>query len=547
MAQFQRPVSTYILLVFFSLASVLTISPLISDVRTDAVMTNAEYRTIDGSGNNQANPRYGTTNTQLIRVAEPPAYENGISIPRTKGVNNSDLPNPRSISNVVASQLENEDRPNITNTTNMVFQWGQFLDHDIDLTEGKEEYFPIIVPNDDEVFPSGSNIPLQRSIFDPTTGTGTDNPRQQINEITTWIDASNVYGSDENLASSLREGKCGLLKKSKNFNLLPADSDGNFIAGDIRAREQTGLVAMHTLFMREHNRLANIMCKQHKKDPSWNDEKIYQETRKYVAAQMQVITYKEFLPILLGSGALPNYSGYNQDIDPSISNEFSTAAFRFGHSTLTKELWLLKKNGKPIPYGNLPLADAFFRPNKFLYPNTLKGIEPVMRGLVQQPHMGVDNMIVDGVRNFLFGSPGAGGLDLASLNIQRGRDHGLPDYNTVRIALGLTKKNSFDEISSQPNINAKLASVYDSPDDIDLWVGGLAEDPVNGGLVGETFHAIIKDQFIRLRDGDRFWYQKPGVFTTEQLEELNNTTLRDVISRNTKVTPNEVGASAFKL
>ncbi|MDJ0676306.1 MAG: peroxidase family protein [Calothrix sp. MO_167.B42] len=530
------------LLVVIGLVSVFTISPFITAIRTDAAPT--EYRTIDGSGNNATNPNYGTPGTQLIRLADP-AYEDGISIPRG-GDGNSSLPNPRTISNKVVAQLEEEDRPNITNTTNMVFQWGQFVDHDIDLTEGKEGDFPIIVPPGDQFFPEGSVINLVRSIFDPNTGTGTDNPRQQINEITTWIDASNVYGSDEEQAQSLREGTCGRLKTSKNFNLLPSGSDGNFIAGDIRAREQTGLVAMHTLFMREHNRLADILCKQYKKDPSWDDEKIYQEARKYVGAQMQVITYKEFLPILLGSNnPLPTYSGYKPGVNPSIANEFSTAAFRFGHSTLPKELWLLKSNGKPIPFGNLPLADAFFKPNEFLYPNTLKGIEPVMRGLVQQPHMGVDNMIVDAVRNFLFGNPGAGGFDLASLNIQRGRDHGLPGYNAVREALGLTRKMSFSDISSNNSITSKLESAYSSVDDIDLWVGGLAEDHVNGGLLGETFRVIIRDQFIHLRDGDRFWYQN-NVFSNEQLNELENTSLKDIIARNTKIKLKEIGDSAFK-
>ncbi len=523
------------LFVVIGIISVFAISPFLTAIRTDAAPT--EYRTIDGSGNNATNPNYGTPGTQLIRIA-PQAYEDGISTPV-----GSNRPNPRTISNVVVAQGDPEDRANITNTTNMVFQWGQFLDHDIDLTEGKEEDFNISVPDGDEFFPDGSVINFSRSIFDPETGTST--PREQINEITTWIDASNVYGSDDELAQSLREGECGRLKTSKNFNLLPSDADGNFIAGDIRAREQTGLVAIHTLFMREHNRLADILCKQHKNDPSWDDEKIYQEARKYVGAEMQVITYNEFLPILLGPNALPAYSHYKEDVDPSIANEFSTAAFRFGHSTLTEELWLLKSNGESIPFGNLALADAFFKPNEFLYPNTLKGIEPVMRGLVQQPHMGVDNMIVDAVRNFLFGAPGAGGFDLAALNIQRGRDHGLPGYNAVREALGLSEK-SFSNISSNNSVNNKLASVYNTVDDIDLWIGGLAEDHVNGGLVGETFSAIIKKQFTHLRDGDHFWYEN-HVFSDEQLNELENTTLADIIARNTKIKANEMGDSAFKL
>lgn len=559
----QRSGFTKASLLIFSL-SILTILPFLTAIRTDADLTDTEYRTIDGSDNNLGHPDYGTPGTQLKRLASPAAYDDGISAPRTKGNDNSPLPNPRAISNAVAAQLENEDRPNITKTTTMIFQWGQFLDHDIDLTgeknEEEEEEFPITVPPGDQYFVPGSVIPLKRSIFDETTGNSIDNPRQQINEITPWIDASNVYGSDQKRANSLREGTCGRLKTSKNFNLLPSGSDGNFMAGDIRAPEQTGLVAMHTLFMREHNRLADIMCKQYKNDPSWDDEKIYQEARKFVGAQMQVITYKEFLPILLGPDALPDYSSYDPTVDPSIANEFSTAAYRFGHSTLPNELWLLKSNGTPIPYGNLPLANAFVKPDKFLYPNTLKGIEPVMRGLVQQPHRGVDNMIVDGVRNFLFGSPGSGGLDLASLNIQRGRDHGLPSYTAVRAALADNDEllaqcqitpnvTSFDTMKSTISTDeiVNKLDVYNDINDVDLWVGGLAENPFNGGLVGETFHCIIRDQFQRLRDGDRFWYQKPGVFSKSQLAELESTTLADIIVRNTKIKRSEIGDSVFKL
>lgn len=255
---------TKALLVVLGLVSVFAISPFITAIRTDAAPT--EYRTIDGSDNNVANPNYGKTGTQLIRLADP-AYEDGISSPA-----GSNRPNPRTISNVVAAQDDPENRPNITDTTNMVFQWGQFLDHDIDLTEGKDESFPIIVPEGDEFFESGSEIPLERSIFDKTTGI--DNPRQQINEITAWIDASNVYGSDKKRAKFLREGKCGRLKTSKKFNLLPLNTKGlpnspntdrEFaIAGDIRASEQVGLLAIHTLFMREHNRLADIITRNTK-------------------------------------------------------------------------------------------------------------------------------------------------------------------------------------------------------------------------------------------------------------------------------------------
>src|SRR5207247_1722010 len=138
----------------------------------------------------------------------------------------------------------------------------------------------------------------------------------------------------------------------------------------------------------------------------------------------------------------------------------------------------------------------------------------------------VDTKVVDSLRNFLFGPPGAGGLDLASLNIQRGRDHGLADYNTARAAYGLPRVRTFAQITSDPALQKALQQLYGDVNHIDLWVGGLAEDHLPGASMGPTFARIIGDQFARVRDGDRFWFER--TFTGRQLEDLEHTTLADV-------------------
>ncbi|MCA9037105.1 MAG: hypothetical protein KDA91_18340, partial [Planctomycetaceae bacterium] len=161
------------------------------------------------------------------------------------------------------------------------------------------------------------------------------------------------------------------------------------------------------------------------------------------------------------------------------------------------------------------------------------GIDVLFRGAAVQAAQELDVQIVDGVRNFLFGEPGQGGLDLASLNIQRGRDHGLADYNTTREAMGLPRVSSFDDISSNPMVAAALELTYGNVDNIDLWVGGLAEDHLADSSMGITFTTILVDQFQRLRDGDRFWYE--NIFTGTELQTLRNTTLAEVIERNTDV------------
>jgi len=243
-----------------------------------------------------------------------------------------------------------------------------------------------------------------------------------------------------------------------------------------------------------------------------------------------VITYREFLPMLLGQGALPPYRGYDPDVDAGISNLFSSASYRFGHSALSPTLLRLEADGAEIAEGNLALRDAFFAPSRIIDEG---GIEPLLRGLANQACQSVDAYVIDDLRNFLFGPPGAGGFDLTSLNIQRGRDHGLPSYADARAALGLKRPASFEDISSDPEVQARLAEAYGDVAAMDVWLGGLAEDPLPGAMVGELIATILRDQFVALRDGDRFWYE--NVLGQRERAEVEATRLADVIRRNTEI------------
>jgi hypothetical protein len=292
---------------------------------------------------------------------------------------------------------------------------------------------------------------------------------------------------------------------------------------------------MHTLFNREHNRLAGEIAAE---NPGYSDEQVYQEARKLVGAMMQSITFNEFLPALLGSGAQGEYGGYKDTVNPGIANEFSTAAYRFGHSTLSNKMLRLGADGQPISQGSLALADAFFTPETLLVPE-LGGIEAVLRGLAGQRGQEVDPFLVDGVRNMLFGRPPEEmGFDLAALNLQRGRDHGLPGYVAVRSAV-LVGEPDFMEITDwtgleavmPPDVIELLKGVYSNVNAIDLWIGGLAEVHVNDGMLGQLFSAIISDQFDRLRAGDRFWYQN-GMFEPTWMEYVEDSTLGAIMARN---------------
>jgi hypothetical protein len=512
---------------------------------------NREVRSYDGSDNNRREDDWGSAFSQLQRLADA-NYSDDVS-----SMIFTDRAGARQISNTIVNQEPGENLPNAFGTSDFTWQWGQFIDHDLDLTDGSaDEPQPIPVPSGDRYFdPAGTGtavIPFNRAIYDPDTGYDAGNARQQENEITSWIDASMVYGSSAERAAALRVGPDSPLLATSSGNLLPfntasltnangpvPDPTTLFLAGDIRANEQIGLASMHTLFVREHNRMAQLL---RERDPDASAESIFQATRRLVSAQIQIITYNEFLPALIGPNAIPPYTGYDDDINPTIYNEFSAAAFRLGHSMVSDQLLRLDANGNAVDGGPLSLARAFFTAPSLLTADD--DIDPILRGLASQTHQTIDTKVIHSLRNLLFGVPGSGGLDLTALNIQRGRDHGLPSYNDMRVAMGLPAVTAFSQIGDDPELQQSLQDAYGDLSKVDLWIGGLAETPLRerGSQLGELFQAILVKQFTDIRDGDRFWYQND--LNDDELELVENTTLAQVIRRNTGI-GNELQDNVF--
>ncbi|BFG00490.1 chorion peroxidase [Drosophila madeirensis] len=545
------------------------------------------YRSHDGTCNNPlpARSHWGAAGQPLERML-PPAYEDGIWNPRVHSTDGTPLLGARKISRILLADI---DRPHPKYNL-LVMQFGQVLAHDVSQTStvrledgdlvqccspgGKEALnpqqshfacMPISVDPDDEFYSAFGvrclNLVRLSLVPNPDCQLGYG---KQMSKVTHFLDASPVYGSSQEAARELRSFRGGRLRMLNDFgrDLLPLTSDKKscpseeagkscFKSGDGRTNQIISLITLQILFAREHNRVADILSQI---NPSASDERIFQEARRIVIAEVQHITYNEFLPIIIGPQQMkrfrlvPQHQGYahdySPDINPAITNEFSGAAYRMGHSSVDGKFRIRGEHGHIDEVINIP--DVMFNPSRM---RKRQFYDDMLRTLYSQPMQQIDSSITQGLSRFLFRGDNPFGLDLAAINIQRGRDQGLRTYNDYLELMGARKLKTFDQFPSE--IGQKLARVYRTPDDIDLWVGGLLEKAVDGGVVGVTFAEIIADQFARFKHGDRYYYEydaaiNPGAFTPNQLQEIRKTTMARLICDNAdRLTLQAVPLAAF--
>ncbi|CAK1544357.1 unnamed protein product [Leptosia nina] len=528
----------------------------------------SKYRAQDGSCNNLQNPlRWGVSNTPFRRVL-PASYGDGISSPRT-GVNGVMLPSARDVSVTVHRPSYAHD----STLTVMLAVWGQFIDHDITataLSKGENssslqccnskgpvhpECFPVPLDEEDPYY-QDYNITCMEFVRSAPAPTCHFGAREQLNQATAFLDASAVYSFAEKKTWKLREGTRGQLRMLRigPWQLLPPSTDPNdgcntvemnakgrycFESGDERANENLHLTTMHLIWARQHNRVATELIKLNQ---LWSDEMVFQEARRIVGAQMQHITYSEFLPAILGVDVMwalnltlrsEGYSSiYDPSVDPSIANHFASSAFRFAHTLLPGLIHNVDVSTGTVSYTHL--HEMLFNP--FALYNTDKGgktCSKLSNHLFERPIVINTSITTTTPRDTMLHPCG---LDLVSLNIQRGRDHGLPSYPAWRELCGLSRPKTFDDLKAifDELSLSRICKIYQSVDDIDLYTGALAENP-RGRLLGPTLTCLIADQFYRLKVGDRFWYETddPEIrFTLEQLHEIRKTTLAGIICAN---------------
>ena len=588
-----------------------------------------EERSLDGSNNNRAHPSRGQAGTPYRRVA-PPRYADGVQA-QAAG------PSPRYVSNRVFNDL-GQNLFSERGVTQWAWTWGQFIDHTFGLAADGGERAPIGFDASDplERFRNDLGaISFKRDSAAPGTGTSAANPRGQTNTVSSYIDGWPVYGGTPTRLEWLREGPVdGTLRNNGPRMLLEpggflphATRRGNaaaaptmavdgqlmshpqdrVVAGDVRANENIALTAVHTLFAREHNRIVDALPAR------LPDELRFQIARRVIGAQQQFITYNEFLPSV-GVRVGP-YRGYRPNVDATLGNEFATVGFR-AHSMIHGEFELtanaadfsaqrlaaLRAMGVEIEAGEpgelelvVSLNSAFFNPD--LVPAI--GLGPVLAGLSAEAQYANDEQMDDALRSVLFQVPGPGApdpaacfespsaegcfqgvVDLGALDIQRGRDHGMPTYNALRHALGLAPARSFTQITGERSesldgisiddptsvdflalagrggvpvaldspdrqesavrglrrttLAARLKAIYGSVDNVEAFVGMVAERHVPGTELGPLQLALWTRQFRALRDGDRFFYANdPALRQIRRRYGIDfRTTLAQLIARD---------------
>ncbi|KAL7305239.1 hypothetical protein TKK_0002624 [Trichogramma kaykai] len=524
-----------------------------------------KYQRFDGSYNNWEHPHWGKTDSHLTRKT-PADYQDEVYM-----IAGQDRPSARKLSNLF---MHGEDGlPSITNKTALFAFFGQVVGMEIIMSSEHGcpiELRKIDVDKCDPIFDKkcegNKYIPFLRAAYDPKTGKNPNSPRKQINKVTSWIDGSFIYSNDENWAHSMRTHQNGTLRADPSgkfpvrndaqmplFNKDVANSHRNldpkrlFLLGDSRSNQNLPLLVFGILFHRWHNVVANKMKNE---NPDMSDHELFHEARKFVTATLQNVIMYEYLPALLGE-PMPKYSGYNFDLHPGVSPIFQSAAFRFGHSMIPPGI--LRRNNQCVyrstrnSHQAIRLCNTWWDASEAIKDSP---VEELIMGMTSQLSEREDHLLSAELRDNLFGPLEFTTRDLAALNIMRGRDNGLSDYNTARKSFGLKPRKTWNEINpklfrNNPELLRTLMETYNNDlYNIDVYVGGMLE---SSDGPGELFKTVIKEQFLRIRDSDRFWFEndKNGYFSAEEIEEIKKITFWDIIVNATDVEPNDIQRDVF--
>lgn len=547
------------------------------------------YRTFDGSCNNEKNPWWGKSGSPFKRWT-PPDYSDRFKLNEPRAASDgSELPNGRQL----ACALNGDFHDIEPSVSHLLMQWGQLVNHDVtSLSITREDdpdqsicktctkshkCLPIMIESNTTcncVKTMKHNcIEFTRSSASFGDVACTLGPREQINMQTSFLDGSHIYGASVAENTKLRDkirghGLLEVQQRSSNHNedLLPASKQDRpsdcldfkpttkcFVAGDDRVNQNPSLMSMQTLFVREHNRIARILFQL---NPTWSDEVLFQESRRLVIAQIQHITYNEYLPVVLGSETMKRFSlvpgkgfeklnTYDPLVDPRIANEYSASAGRFGHSMVRTDYSRVNSEYKSAGMKSFLLRNSYFRAND-LYDREEGGLESIVRGMLKDPLMKVDTWFSSELTQHLFETKNSKSqpfhFDLVAININRGRDHGIGSYTKFREFCNLEPVRSWNDMKRfiDNDVVDTYRQFFRKVEDVDLFLASIAEHKTGNALVGPTLQCLLGLQFQGLKFGDRFFYEtkeSPADFTFGQLMEIRKTSMSKLLCRNMNATP----------
>lgn len=531
-----------------------------------------EVPRFDGWYNSLGSPKRGAVGSHLVRLV-PASYWDGVYQPLHEPL----LPNPRRLSTLLSRGPSG--LPSTRNKTVLSLFFGYHVAFEIfdSRTPGcPPEFMNIPVPKGDPIFdPTATGnvlLPFQRGPWDKESGQSPSNPRIQVNLVTAWIDGSSIYGPSTSWSDALRSFSGGLLTSGSEWN-MPAQGGGSnlmwsaadpstgehgpqglYELGNAWANENMFTAAEGIIWFRYHNYVAS---KLHEEHPDWSDETLFQNARKTVVATFQNIALYEWLPGYLRDKKLPPYPGYQKFVDPGISPEFEAAAIRFGITMAPPGVYM---RNRTCHFRNIINIDGSTSPamrlcNNFWKrqsPNVKTGqdVDDLLMGMASQIAEREDNIVVEDLRDYMYGPLRFTRSDLVAMTIQRGRDFGLQSYTELRNALDLPPIKTFEDInpdlnSTNPQLLQDVAELYNGDiSKLELFPGGLLES-LDGP--GPVFSAVILDQFERIRNGDRFWFENKqnGLFTDEEIQTIRNTTYYDILIAVTSAEAADIQNNVF--
>ncbi|NXN80294.1 DUOX2 oxidase, partial [Bombycilla garrulus] len=523
-----------------------------------------EVQRYDGWYNNLLHHSHGSVGARLLRLL-PANYADGVY----QALQEPHVPNARQLSTAVARGPSG--LPSSRNTTVLAVFFGFHVLLDILETEKPgcpAEFLNIYIPSGDSVFdPAGAGdvvLPFQRIRWAPETGQSPNNPREQTNEVTGWLDGSSIYGPSHSWSDALRSFVGGQLASGSSGS-LPRQTDGKvpmwkaldpstgqggpqgiYDLGSAWGNENPFLQAESIAWFRYHNHLAAALAQEH---PDWSDEDLFQHARKRVIATFQSIVLYEWLPTLLGA-QVPEYRGYQQHLDPSLSPEFVAAAGQFLATMVPPGVYkrdvTCRFQNVSVSGGSFPavrLCNSYWsRESPGL--QQAEDVDSLLLGMSSQVAEREDNIVVEDLQDYWYAPVKFSRTDFVASWVQRGRDLGLPTYNQVRQHFGLEPLQNWSNLAPhlEPQVLQNVAALYgNNIAGLELLPGGMLEAD------GSLFSTIILEQFVRLRDGDRFWFEntKNGLFTEEEIREIRNTTFHSVLTSVTSATSTDLQPHVF--